>query len=371
MLTRLGCYIDPSRAASSLSVPEKQMVEVAKALLREAKLIIMDEPTAVLTPRETENLFAQISRLKASGMSIIYVSHKLDEIKEISDRTTVLRDGVLQGTWDTGDLSVKQIAGLMVGRELGTIYPLKREAPAGEIVLRAENFEGELSSAPVSFEVSAGEILGVAGLVGSGRTELFESLVGLRPRRAGSLTLCGRKFRPMDYRDSLSAGAVYITEDRKSRGLLIDESLPINVGMLDQIISKRHLIDRRREREAGDWAVREFSISTPSPRARVAQLSGGNQQKTLLAKSLLNKPNLIIVDEPTRGIDVGTRAQIYRRLRTLAGGGNAVVVISSDMNEVIGISDRIMVMRENRVAGFVDGAAATEHAIVHLATGLA
>ena len=371
MLDRLGCRVSPFQMISSLPVSDKQMVEIAKALLREAKLIIMDEPTAVLTPREADNLFVQIERLRNQGVAIIYVSHKLDEVKRIADRVTVLRDGKYQGTWAIGSVTVQDIANLMVGRELSQIYPAKAAPGARTTVLEVRSFLGETSRAPASFDLRSGEIFGVAGLVGSGRTELFESMVGLRGRRGGELLLRGDAFDAATYRDSLKAGVVYITEDRKGRGLLLAETIGLNVSLLDQILSDSTLVDLDKERRSRDWAIREFSIEAPDRDIRVGRLSGGNQQKVLLAKSLLNKPALIVVDEPTRGIDVGTRAQIYEKLRRLADRGAAVVVISSDMQEVIGLSDRVMVMRDNAVAGFLDGPDITEAKIVQLAAGVA
>jgi ribose transport system ATP-binding protein len=371
MLFRLGCSAAPSQTVSSLPVSDKQMVEIAKALLREAKLIIMDEPTAVLTPREANNLFVQIENLRRQGVAIVYVSHRLDEVKRIADRVTVLRDGKCQGTWSIDAVTAQDIANLMVGRELSPIYPSKAAPGLRTTVLEARAFLGETSQAPASFDLRSGEIFGVAGLIGSGRTELFESMVGLRSRLGGELRLRGGAFDAETYRDSLRAGVVYITEDRKGRGLLLEEAIGLNVSLLDQILSRSNLVDRHKECRSSDWAIHDFRIDTPTRDIQVGRLSGGNQQKVLLAKSLLNKPSLIIVDEPTRGIDVGTRAQIYEKLRGLADGGVAVVVISSDMQEIIGLSDRMMVMRQNAVAGFLEGLDITEENIVQLAAGVA
>jgi ribose transport system ATP-binding protein len=371
MLARLGSSVTPRQRVSSLPVSDKQMVEIAKALLRDVKLIIMDEPTAVLTSRETENLFTQVERLRREGVAVVFVSHKLEEVKRIADRVTVLRDGRYQGTWNIEDVTAQQIANLMVGRELNQIYPPKSAAPASKIALSINGFSADIQSLPITFDIFAGEILGVAGLVGSGRTELFESLVALRGSRGGDLALWGQAIRHSTYRAMLEAGVVYITEDRKGRGLLLDETIAHNVSFLDQILSRCRLVDAGKERKARDWAVREFSIDAPYPNVRVGSLSGGNQQKVMLAKSLLNQPRVIIIDEPTRGIDVGTRAQIYRMLRRLADEGNAVVAISSDMQEVVGLSDRVMVMRDNAIAGFLTGTDISEEEIVQLAAGVA
>jgi ribose transport system ATP-binding protein len=370
MLGELGCHVDIHSDVGRLPVSDRQMVEIGKALLRKARLLIMDEPSAVLTTRETEHLFTQIERLRADGVSVIYVSHKLDEVKRIADRVSILRDGQYQGTWPIAELTTQQIANLMVGRELSEIYPPKSARPDRPVVLSVKDFLGEASAAPASFEVRAGEILGVAGLVGSGRTELFESLVGLRPSNGGQVELDGAAFAPTSFRSSIAAGIAYITEDRKGRGLLLAEAIAPNVVMLDQILANRKLVDPAQEERALEWATRQFRIEAPFPGVRVGRLSGGNQQKVLLAKYLINKPNIMIVDEPTRGIDVGTRAQIYLMLRDFANQGKAIVVISSDLQEIVGLSDRVMVMRENRVAGFL-GADASEENIVQLATGVA
>ncbi|TIN95516.1 MAG: sugar ABC transporter ATP-binding protein [Mesorhizobium sp.] len=371
MLGRLGCPVSPAQTVSTLPVSDRQMVEIAKALLRKARLIIMDEPTAVLTPREAENLFTQVERLRSEGVAIVYVSHKLEEVKRIADRVTVLRDGKYQGTWSIETVTTQDIANLMVGRELSQIYPAKAATSAEGVVLRVRDFAGETSRSPVNLDLCAGEILGVAGLVGSGRTELFETLVGLRRCSGGQLLLRDRSFRPANYHDALAAGVVYITEDRKGRGLLLDETIALNVSFLDQILARFWLVDRAREQRSREWAMREFSIEAPYPNVRVGSLSGGNQQKVLLAKSLLNNPGVIVIDEPTRGIDVGTRAQIYRMLRRLADAGNAVVVISSDMQEIIGLSDRVMVMRDQSVVAFLGGPDITEEKIVQHVAGVA
>jgi len=369
MLQRLGCGVDVRRPVGTLAVSDRQMVEIGKAMLRQARLVIMDEPTAVLTPNETEHLFAQIKLLTADGISVVYVSHKLDEVKRISDRVSVLRDGRHQGTWPTGELSASEIANLMVGRQLEQIYPPKSAIVDRPAILELAGFLGETSTGGFDFAVRRGEILGVAGLVGSGRTELFESLVGLRPGKAGELTLNGQTFAPRSYRDALAHGVAYITEDRKGKGLLLAEPIGPNVVILDQILSRQKLVDTARERRSSDWAISTFEIALPFGSVRVGRLSGGNQQKVLLAKSLLNAPDVIIVDEPTRGIDVGTRAQIYRLLRHLADEGKAVVVISSDLQEVIGLSDRVLVVRGNAPAGVLSGGNVNEQTIVQLATG--
>jgi ribose transport system ATP-binding protein len=368
-LRRLGCQVDAGQPVANLAVSDRQMVEIGKALLRSARLIIMDEPTAVLTPKEAEHLFAQIRTLTAHGVAIVYVSHKLDEVKLISDRVSVLRDGRCQGTWDTAELTASEIANLMVGRELEQIYPPKAASIDRPATLEAIGFLGETSRSPVSFAVRSGEIFGVAGLVGSGRSELFESIVGLRHAKGGELRLHAHPFAPHSYLDALRRGVAYITEDRKGKGLLLAEPIGPNVALIDQILSRQRFVNFAKEKRSSDWAVSTFHIDVPFRAVRVGRLSGGNQQKVLLAKSLIDVPGVVIVDEPTRGIDVGTRAQIYRLLRRLADEGRAVVVISSDLQEIIGLSDRVLVMRDHRSAGLLAGEEIDERAIVQLATG--
>jgi ribose transport system ATP-binding protein len=266
-------------------------------------------------------------------------------------------------------LRSSEIANLMVGRELEQIYPPKSAKTARPPVLRVTSYLGETSRGPLSLDVRAGEILGVAGLVGSGRTELFESIVGLRRAKAGDVALHGQPLKPHTYRDALARGVAYITEDRKGKGLLLAETLGPNVAILDQILTRRKFVDFAGERRSSAWAISTFDIDVPFSSVRVGRLSGGNQQKVLLAKSLLNAPDVVIVDEPTRGIDVGTRVQIYRLLRRLADDGKAVVVISSDLQEIIGLSDRVLVMRDNSPVGLVSGDQVEERVIVQLATG--
>jgi ribose transport system ATP-binding protein len=370
MLLRLGCRLDVDQPVELLAVSDRQMVEIGKAMLREAKLIIMDEPTGVLTPKETGRLFAQIKRLTSQNVAVVYVSHKLDEVKRISDRVSVLRDGQYQGTWKTADVTASEIANLMVGRELQQVYPPKSTKTDRPPVLQVVDYLGEKSLGPFSFDVRSGEILGVAGLVGSGRSELFESIVGIGRSVGGRLLLRGQPIAPRSYGDALAHGIAYITEDRKGKGLLVSEPIGPNIVMLEQILSGQKLVDLASERRSRDWAVSTFDIAVPYPAVRVGRLSGGNQQKVLLAKSLRNAPDVVIADEPTRGIDIGTRAQIYHRLRRLADDGKAVVMISSDLQEIIGLSDRVMVVHNGEPAGLLSGSEIDERTIVQLATGI-
>ena len=370
LLLELETPIDPRQPVSELSVPEKQMVEIAKALARDARVLVMDEPTAVLTPRESQVLFRQVARLKAQGVAILYTSHKLDEVKAIADQVTVLRDGRQVITAPVARLSVDDMARHMVGRDVSDLFPPKHAAPDGsEIVLEVEHFSVPDRVRDASFRLRRGEILGFAGLVGSGRTELMEGLVGLRPAH-GHVVVKGRPVRIRSLHDAARLGLAYLTEDRKGHGLLLNQQMRPNVTLLGLDRFVHGLIDERAEDEALDRAIHDFDIRAPDRSVRVGNLSGGNQQKLLLAKTMLVEPDIVIIDEPTRGIDIGTKQQIYGFIDRLAASGKSVIVISSEMAEVIGLSHRVMVMRAGRIIGELEGAAIGEEAIVRHAMGL-
>jgi ribose transport system ATP-binding protein len=368
LLDRLHCPVDPGATVSDLSVPEKQMVEIAKALGQNARVLVMDEPTAALTNRETEVLLEQIDRLRAAGTAILYTSHKLDEVARIADRVTVLRDGHVVLTKPAAELTLDGMANAMVGREMKDLYPPKRRDFGGPLLeVDSLSVPGVVEDA--SFSLRAGEILGFAGLVGSGRTELMEGLAGLRPA-TGTVRLRGSTLRHITPAAAREAGLVYLTEDRKGRGLLLEKSLRENLTLLALGRFSRGLIDRKAEDEALTRAIREWDIRTGSRDIAAGNLSGGNQQKLLLAKTMLAEPRVVIIDEPTRGIDIGTKAQIYDFIHRLAAEGRGVIVVSSEMPEVIGLSSRVAVMRRGRIAGELEGADITESAIVRLAMGL-
>ena len=369
LLDRLETPLDPRAKVSEISVPEKQMVEIAKALSRDARVLIMDEPTAALTTRETEVLFSQIEGLKAAGTAILYTTHKLDEVARIADRITIMRDGRIVRRALRGEMTVDQMAEGMVGRELSDMFPAKRSADGAEILLKVEGFSVGSSVRDVSFTLRRGEILGFAGLVGSGRTDLMEGLFGVR-RSQGTVRIAGTPVRIGSAEDALHAGLVYLPEDRKEHGLLVTQDLRSNLTLLALEKFSRFLIDRRAEDAALDQAIDEFDIRVPSRDALVRNLSGGNQQKLLLAKIMLADPRIVIIDEPTRGIDVGTKQQFYTFIHQLAEAGRSVIVVSSEMNEVIGLCDRVVVMRQGRVAGEVSGKDVNEDRIVRLAMGL-
>ena len=368
LLRTLKTPVNPRERVKDLSVSQKQMVEIAKAVSRDASILIMDEPTDVLTQAETGVLFELIERLKASGVTIVYISHKLEEIKRIADRVTVLRDGHLITTRPASEVSQDEMASLMVGRELFDMYPPKSEA-SGRIVLEARDFSVPGWAEDVSFELHAGEVLGFAGLVGAGRTELFEGMLGLRPH-TGKLFRNGEPVTIRNPRDAANLGVAYLSEDRKGKGILTEMRLRPNVTLLALERYAHPFIDAKGEMMALEKAVDTFEIKVPSLQSRADELSGGNQQKVVLAKIMEIEPNVLILDEPTRGIDVGTKRQIYFFIHDLLKQGKACVLISSEMNELIGLCARVVVMRGGRVAGVLSGDLVNEDEIVRYATGL-
>nr|WP_026198409.1 sugar ABC transporter ATP-binding protein [Wenxinia marina] len=368
-LSELRCRVAPTDRVSDISNPDKQLVEIAKALGRDAKVIVMDEPTAVLTNSEAEALFEQIDRLRSEGAAILFTSHKLDEVKRISDRITVMRDGVVVTTKPTSEMSEDQMAEAMVGRELKDLYPVRRGALSETPALQVEGLTVPGHAEDVSFTLRQGEILGIAGLIGSGRTEAMEGLVGLR-RHTGRVRIGGQDATIRTPKEAQELGLVYLTEDRKSRGLVLNMGLRENLTLTSLRQFAKPLLDRRAEEEALTKAIRDFDIRTPARDTLAKNLSGGNQQKLLIAKTMLAEPKIVIIDEPTRGIDIGTKQQIYDFIHRLAAEGTSVIVISSELPEVIGLSDRVLVMRRGRMAGEVAGADKTEDAIVRLAMGL-
>ncbi|MGR3465613.1 sugar ABC transporter ATP-binding protein [Limimaricola sp.] len=367
LLDRLDCPVDPDARVRELSVPARQMVEIARALGRDARVLIMDEPTAVLTGRETDILLDQIDRLRASGTAILYTSHKLDEVARISDRVTVLRDGHVTLQAPTGDLSQRRMAEAMVGRELSDLFPPKTD-PGAETVLEVADLAVPGHVEAASFTLRRGEVLGFAGLVGAGRTELMEGLVGLRPA-TGHVRIMGKALPPRSVRAAREAGLVYLTEDRKEKGLLLGKNLRENLTLLALDRFTKLRIDRRAEEAALDRAIKTFDIRAGDREMAAGTLSGGNQQKLLLAKTMLAEPEIVVIDEPTRGIDIGTKQQIYAFIRDLAASGKSVIVVSSELPEVIGLSDRVCVMARGRIAGELAGARITEAAILRLAMG--
>jgi len=371
-LAALHADIDVNARINTLPVADQQMVEIAKAISRNARVLIMDEPTAVLSGNETEALFEQIDRLKAQGVSVVFVSHKLDEVKRLADRVTVLRDGQLITTSEAAELTPDTIAQLMVGRELSNLYPPKVEPDVdAEIVLSVSGLATDAGVSGIDFELRRGEVLGFAGLIGSGRTAVAEAVAGLASLKAGHVSVHGANANFKEPADAVDAGLVYMTKDRKGKGLLLGAGLRDNLTLLTL---PRHLrgpfLDGRSEDEALARATRRFDIRARDTSVNVAQLSGGNQQKLLLGKVMETDPEIIIIDEPTRGIDVGTKQQIYHIVAALAAEGKSIIVISSEMQEVIGLCHRVIVMRNGRIAGTLEGSEITEGEIMRYAAGL-
>lgn len=367
-LAELGCHISPNALVRDVPLAERQLIQIARALLDAHRLVIFDEPTAVLTGDEVERLLGIIFRLKAQGIAVLYISHRLDEVQRLADKVTVLRDGVIVGTHPGHTLSQMDMAHLMVGRELNALYPAKTVRPTHEPVLavRGASVPGWVHD--VSFTVHKGEILGFAGMIGAGRTELFEGIVGLRPATA-QLELHGRPLQLRSQREAIDAGIGYLTEDRKGKGLLLQEGLAPNLTLSAlQRFNPGVWLQKHRESAVLAQRIQEYDIRLKNVRVKAGQLSGGNQQKLMLAKVLLTEPSVVIIDEPTRGIDIANKAQIYAFIQNLVGQGRACIVISSEMQELIGICDRILVMRQGRISGEVSGGQMTEKNIALLAT---
>jgi ribose transport system ATP-binding protein len=370
LLREVGLNADPDTPVRQLIVAEKQLVEIAKALSRRSRVLIMDEPTATLTPSETQRLFELVARLKRQGTTIVYISHKLDEVERITDEIVVMRDGRFVSRSGTAGDTRHQMANLMVGREISDMFPPPEiTSQAGEVLLRIQAVTVPGWAEDVSFEVRSGEILGFAGLVGAGRTELFEGLIGLRPRSGGAIELAGRPACWRSPREAVVQGLTYLSEDRKGKGLHMHMGLKENLTLMALERYARPLLDPRAEREALGRAVKEFDIRTSDLDVRASALSGGNQQKLALAKVLHPNPRVIVLDEPTRGVDVGAKRDIYFMIRQLACEGRAVIVISSELVELIGLCHRVAVMRAGRLSAVLDAGQLTEEELIAHATG--
>ncbi len=371
VLDLLGSHVDENAIISTLSIADKQMVEIAKAISRDARIVFMDEPTAVLSREETNFLFKQVRKLRDQGTSFVFVSHKLDEVMELTDRVTVLRDGQWVKTSPTSLLDGESIAQLMVGRELSSLYPAKNEPDVDEKVVLSVASVSTGYVHDASFELRKGEILGFSGMIGSGRTELMEAIVGLRSRAAGEVVANGQTVPPHDVHAAIDAGLAYMTKDRKSKGLLLNSGMIVNLTLqsLDRH-GKFGYLSASSEADALARARRRFDIRVRDGNIVAGRMSGGNQQKLLLAKIMETEPQIIIIDEPTRGIDVGTKQQIYHFISALARDGHSIIVISSEMPEVIGLCTRVAVMREGRIVGVLEGEEITEQEIMRYAAGL-
>jgi len=371
VLDQLGSHIDENALISSLAVADKQMVEIAKAISRDARVVFMDEPTAVLSRDETRVLFDQVRRLRDKGTSFVFVSHKIDEVMELTDRVTVLRDGQWVKTSPTAILDGEAIAQLMVGRELSSLYPAKHEPDIDEEVVLSVRHLSTGFVKDASFDVRRGEIIGFSGLIGSGRTELMEAVVGLRPRASGEVYVRDEMLAAHDLHAANRTGLGYMTKDRKAKGLLLNSGLIANLTLQSLGQHSRYgYLDPSSEVAAMARAKRRFDIRVRDAGVVAGRMSGGNQQKLLLAKVMETEPQIIIIDEPTRGIDVGTKQQIYHFISALAREGRSIIVVSSEMPEVIGLCTRIAVMREGRIVGMLEGDEISEQEIMRYAAGL-
>ncbi|AGK51279.1 MULTISPECIES: sugar ABC transporter ATP-binding protein [Burkholderia] len=374
VLERLGADFGPNTLVGTLSIAEQQLVEIARAVHTKARILVMDEPTTPLSSRETENLFRLIRQLRAEGLAIIYISHRMAEIYELSDRVSVLRDGAYVGTLDRDSLSAERLVGMMVGRDISGFYK-KAHAPydPGNLLLSVRDVADGRRVRGCSLDLHAGEVLGIAGLVGAGRTELARLIFGAEPRVRGEVTLGGKAFDAHSPRDAIDAGLVYLTEDRKRQGLFLDMSVRdnINISVCGRD-ARLGALDLARGAQRARDAIAALSIRVPHANVHVGALSGGNQQKVLLSRLLETKPRVLILDEPTRGVDIGAKSEIYRIINDLARAGVGVIVISSELPEIIGVADRVLVMREGRIAGELGGHTGepiTQEAIIALATG--
>jgi methyl-galactoside transport system ATP-binding protein len=362
--------VTPHTLVKNLSVSKVQSLEIAKAISFNAKVIVMDEPTSSLTGNEVEHLFKMINELKSRGVAIIYISHKMEEILRISDEVTIMRDGKKIGTWQASELTTDLIISRMVGRDLTERFPERHNVP-GDVILKVEGLTSPnpRSFKNVSFELRRGEILGVGGLVGAQRTELIEAIFGLRAVASGTISINGQQVRIQSPIDAKKHKIALLTEERRVTGIFPVLSVQENtiIANLDRFRTPYGLLDDRKSREAAERGVEMFRTKTPSVKTQIKNLSGGNQQKVLLARWLLTEPDILMLDEPTRGIDVGAKFEIYTIIAELAKQGKSIIMISSEMPELLGMSDRIMVMSEGRLTGIVDGRQATEEQIMRLA----
>nr|WP_298683537.1 sugar ABC transporter ATP-binding protein [uncultured Dongia sp.] len=367
-LHRLGLDVAPTTLVRDLRIAAQQQVEIAKALTLNARLLIFDEPTAALGAEETDRLFDQIAQLKADGVSFVYISHRMDEIARIADRIAVLRDGQLVATHETAQVPVKRLVEDMVGRPLDRMFP-PIEKVAGDTLIEVEGLTAlDGSFADVSFAVRAGEVFGIAGIIGAGRTELVRAIAGADRRAAGQVRMQGQAIVPADPRDALAAGIVLVPEDRKAQGLVLPHTIADNIALANyaSIAPKGWVLPSVVDRFARD-AISRFGVKGQAGQ-RADELSGGNQQKVVIAKCISRGPRVVILDEPTRGIDVGARAAIYEVIAELAHAGMAVIVVSSDLDEVLGLSHRIMVLNRGRNRGILSHQEASRVAVMELAT---
>ncbi|TFJ72106.1 sugar ABC transporter ATP-binding protein [Carnobacterium maltaromaticum] len=365
----LGITMDLDADVQTLSVGQQQMIEIAKALMTDCQVLIMDEPTAALTDREIRMLFKIIQHLKTKEVAIIYISHRMEEIFEISDRITVMRDGMTVDTTLTKETNVDDVVRKMVGREISDYYP-KKNAEIGETVFEVKNLSGTSGFENISFSVKSGEIVGFSGLMGAGRTEIMRGIFGIDPISQGEIILEGKKVQLKNPSTSIKAGVGFLTENRKEEGLVLDFSIKDNISLpsIDEF-RVRGLIDTKTEDEFVQLLMKRLTVKAQNEDISAGSLSGGNQQKVVLAKWIGIGPKVLILDEPTRGVDVGAKREIYQLMNELAERGVAIVMVSSDLPEVLGVSDRILVVHEGKIAGELNRTEATQEKIMNLATG--
>ncbi|KAB2667230.1 sugar ABC transporter ATP-binding protein [Brucella tritici] len=373
VMNRLAA-IDVRQKVADLPISSQQLVEIAKALTLDCRVLILDEPTAALTETEAQQLFSIIRDLKANGISIIYISHRMAEIFSLCDRVTVFRDGRYVCTDHIADVTPDDVVRRMVGREITQLYPdkLGPNELAGEVILEVDGISDGVRFNDVGFAVRKGEIVGIGGLIGSGRTEIAEGICGLRPRTARTVRLHGKTQKINSYSDATKAGIVYLSEDRKGSGVFLEMSIAQNISVLDlkSLTNGAGLLNGRAEAALAEDFAKRLSVRMGGIEAPVKSLSGGNQQKVAIAKQLAVKPKVILMDEPTRGIDVGAKAEIHRLLRELARSGIGIIVISSEMPELLGLSDRVLVVREGHIAGELSADTMSEEAVILLASGI-
>lgn len=370
LLQQLGVGLDPRTKARNLSVAQQQTVEIARALSLNAQLLIMDEPTSSLTLTEVEELFRIIRQLRAAGTAVIFISHRLEELFAVADRVTILRDGRYVGTRDMSEVKTEDLIQMMVGRQVAELFP-KQEAPVGDALLEVTNLTARGKFEDVSFTLRAGEILGLAGLIGAGRTDVARALFGIQPVQAGSIKVKGQAVTIRSPQQAMNLGLGFVPEDRQHHGLVLPMSIAANVTLpiLPRLAASGWLRERA-EKKVAATAVQRLEVKSAGINQKAKELSGGNQQKVVLAKWLETSPRILILDEPTRGIDVGTKAAVHQLMSDLANQGVAILMISSELPEVLGMSDRILVMREGHITGEFTRAQATQEKIMAAATAV-
>ena len=370
-LDQIGCNLDPNKLVSSINVGEKQMVEIAKALTKNARIIIMDEPTTALTKIETQNLFKVIENLKKKGIAIIYISHRMEEIFAICDRVEVLRDGKYAGNALIKEIDNNKLIAMMVGRTIEEQFPYKKIDKV-KVLLEVSNLTTKVGINNISFTVREGEIVGIAGLMGAGRTELAKTIFGYYKKEKGTIKLKGKRINIKNIQQAINNGICYLSEDRKKEGCILGLSVEDNM-ILSNLCKYENgfkIINKNKTKKDIDFYIKKLNIKTPNKDQLIKNLSGGNQQKVILAKWLLLSPDILIIDEPTRGIDVGAKKEIYELLNELKESGKAIIMISSDLPEVLGISDRILVMSEGKITGELNREEATQEKIMKLSVGI-